>query len=406
MKNWAGNVTYLADSVVRPESMSQLAAAIDAAPKARALGSRHSFTNIADSATIIDTTGLPEFLELSADRSTVTVNGSMTYGRLAELLAPFRFAVHNLASLPHISIAGAIATGTHGSGDRNGNLASAVAGIQIMTPEGEIFSSTRGEPDFNGAVVSLGALGVVTGVTLDIGPAFSIEQRVYDGPSLTDLGESFDVVFSSAYSVSAFTMWRGQAEQVWVKHRVGDDQRTLPFVAATEKRHPLLGIDAEACTGQFGVAGLWSDRLPHFKMEFTPSVGDEIQSEFFVDRADAAAAISAIDAIGGDLAEALLVSELRTIAADDLWMSPHVGRDSLAFHFTWIPDQAKAEDAAHRVADAISHLSPRAHWGKVFDPTQFDLGQFERLADFHALTERLDPKGRFQNSWHQAIFKN
>ncbi len=405
MQNWAGNVTYSASEVARPGSMTELAAAITSGPRVRALGSRHSFSTIADAATILDTTGLPEFLELSADRDAVTVNGSMTYGRLVELLAPFRFALHNLASLPHISIAGAIATGTHGSGDRNGNLATAVRALQIMTPDAEVLSLDRSDPDFAGAVVSLGALGVVTAVTLEIEPAFDVEQTVYDGPDLAAVGESFDDIFSSAYSVSAFTMWQGKAEQLWVKHRVGDESKPLSFVEATEKRHPILGIDAQACTDQFGVPGAWADRLPHFKMEFTPSAGEEIQSEFFVDRNDAAAAIAAIDAVGAEIADALLISELRTVARDDLWMSPHVGRDSLAIHFTWVPDQSLAEAAASTVANAIGHLSPRAHWGKVFDPSQFDLRQFDRLSDFTSLVERVDPRGRFQNDWYATVLE-
>ncbi len=403
MRNWGGNVTYTASEVVRPESISQLASVIGSAPNVRALGSRHSFTDIADATTIIDTSGLPEFLELSMERDAITVNGSMTYGRLVELLAPFGFAVHNLASLPHISIAGAISTGTHGSGDRNGNLATAVRALQIMTPEGEVLSLQRGDHDFDGAVVSLGALGVVTSVTLDVEPAFSVEQRVYDGPTLTQIGDSFDDVFGAGYSVSVFTSWQGQADQVWVKRRVDEDARPMDFVEAVEKRHPILGVDAEACTEQFGVAGSWADRLPHFKMEFTPSVGEEIQSEFFVDRNDAAAAIAAVDAVGSEIAEALWIGELRTVAGDDLWMSPHVGRDSLAFHFTWGPDQALAEAAAQTVARALADLSPRAHWGKVFDPTQFDFKQYERLGDFMAFVERVDPNRRFENDWHRRV---
>ena len=406
MRNWGGNVTYLATSVVRPESMGELAGAIRAAPSVRALGSRHSFTAIADAGTIIDTRALPEFLELSLDRDAVTVNGSMTYGRLVELLSPFRFAVHNLASLPHISIAGAIATGTHGSGDRNGNLATAVRALQIMSPEGEIVGLQRGDADFAGAVVSLGALGVVTSVTLDIEPAFQIEQRVYDGPPLAEVGESFDEIFSSGYSVSVFTKLNGQPAQVWVKRRVGEEYQQLSLPDASEKQHPIPGVDAEACTDQFGAVRPWAEGLPHFKMEFEPSVGNEIQSEFFVDRRDAVAAIAAIGAIGPEIADALLICELRTVAGDDLWMSPNVGRDSLAFHFTWRPEQALAERAASTVASALGELSARPHWGKVFDPAQFDFDQFERLSDFLGLVERVDPNRRFENEWHRSMFTN
>jgi xylitol oxidase len=406
-QNWGGNVRYDATEVIAPSSMSELAVAIDGAAKVRALGSRHSFNRIADADTIIDTRSLPEFLELSMDRTTVTVNGSMTYGRLVELLAPLNLAVHNLASLPHISIAGAIATGTHGSGDRNGNLATAVAGLRIMTASGDVVTPKRGEEDFDGTVVSLGALGVVTAVTLDTEPAFQIEQRVYDGPSLADAAACFDEIFSAAYSVSIFTHWQGMADQIWVKHRVGQPLSAVfdGFAPAVEKRHPIRAIDPEACTDQFGVAGLWADRLPHFKMDFTPSAGEEIQSEFFVARVNAVEAIAAIDAISGQIADVLLTSELRTIRSDELWMSPHIGRETLACHFTWHPDQAKAEEAARLVGDAIAHLTPRAHWGKLYDPAQFDLAQFERLDDFLQLVQRADPQAKFQNNWFDRTFR-
>jgi xylitol oxidase len=408
VKNWARNITFSPESVHRPTSMSDLRRAIVGASSIRALGSRHSFNRIADGVSMIDTRSLPEFLELSSERDAVSVNGSMTYGRLAELLAPLGFSVHNLASLPHISIAGAIATGTHGSGDGNGNLATAVSAIQVMTATGEMLSLRRGDPDFDGAVVSFGALGVVTAVTLELQPAFEIAQSVFDGPSLPEFASRFDAVFSSAYSVSAFTHWQGRADQIWVKQRSTDhlDQMIFETMApAVENRHPLQGLDAVACTDQLGVRGLWSDRLPHFKLEFTPSAGDEIQSEFFVARSDAKAAIDSIAAIGAQLQPALLVSEIRTIAADELWMSPHVERDSVGLHFTWRSDQALAEEGAWLVADALAPLAPRAHWGKVFDATQIDMDGFARRERFLSLVRRVDPDGVFRNEWFERVIE-
>ncbi|MFT7474847.1 MAG: xylitol oxidase [Verrucomicrobiales bacterium] len=408
MKNWAGNITFSAQTVHEPTSMSELNKVIGGASSIRALGSRHSFNPIADGSSIVDTRLLPEFLELSSDRRAVTVNGSMTYGRLAELLAPLGFSVHNLASLPHISIAGAIATGTHGSGDGNGNLATAVSALQIMTASGEVLSLHRGDPEFDGAVVSFGAVGVVTAVTLEIQEAFQIEQWVFEGPSLSEFASNFDAIFSSAYSVSAFTHWQGRADQIWVKHRPTDHLDTTVFetmAPATQNRHPIQGLDAVACTDQLGVRGLWSDRLPHFKLEFTPSAGDEIQSEFFVARGDAKAAIEAVVAISADLQAALLVSEIRTIAADDLWMSPHVERDSVGLHFTWRGDQALAEAGASIIADALSTLAPRAHWGKVFNASQFDIDGFAKREDFLSLVHRVDPDGVFRNVWFERVIE-
>ncbi len=409
MKNWGGNVTYGAAQVHRPTSLAQLHDVVTTSQSMRCLGSRHSFNTIADGDTILDTSGLPEFVEIGADRTTVTVNGSMTYGRLAELLRPLGFALHNLASLPHISIAGAIATGTHGSGDGNGNLATAVAGLQVMRSNGEVQQVERIHRDFDGCVVSLGLLGVVTAVTLDVEPDYLVEQRVYEGITIDELAGRVDEIFGSGYSVSAFTRWRDVIEQVWIKSRTGDPSPGGPvapsgLVDATEKRHPIVGLDASASTEQFGTPGRWSDRLPHFEMAFTPSVGDEIQSEFFVDRRDSVEAIRAVATVGEAIHDALLVSEIRTIAADTLWMSPHVGRDSLAFHFTWTPDAAAAADAARRVAEALLPFDPRPHWGKVFPVDLLEISTYRRAEDFVALADRFDPAGMFRNRWFDEVF--
>lgn len=407
-RNWAGNISYEPGSVLRPTSIEELRQAVAGAAAAgttvRALGSRHSFNRIAHADTVIDTTGMPERFEVDQDRTSVTVSGAMTYGRLVELLAPLDLAVHNLASLPHISIAGAIATGTHGSGTNNGNLATSVAAISFLTADGSVRSLTKGDEGFAGSVVSLGALGVVLSVTLDVIPAFQVAQRVFLGPSLGEAADRFDEIFSAGYSVSIFTHWQGVADQIWVKSRVGEPLGSVPGREAPTKLHPIADIDPEACTEQFAVPGSWADRLPHFRMDFTPSSGEEIQSEFFVDLADGPAAIAAMERVGDELQDAMMISELRTIAADDLWLSQSYGRPSLAFHFTWQPVQSVADAAARTVAEALADLSPRPHWGKVFDPTRFDLAQFDRLDDYLSLVADFDPDGRFANRWFSEVF--
>ncbi len=410
MRNWGGNVVYEAETVHRPKRLSELQTFLGGDSPGRALGSRHSFNRIADGAALIDTAALPEFLELNIDRTAVRVNGSMTYGRLVELLGPLRLAVHNLASLPHISIAGAVSTGTHGSGDTNGNLATAVAGIEILTPSGELLTMERGDPEFAGAVVGLGSLGVVISVALDVEPAFGVVQRVYDGLSLHDLSTHFEDVFASGYSVSAFTRWQTDVEQLWVKKRVDSDEpRATSDVLDTlheagEHRHPIRELSAEACTPQLGLEGTWADRLPHFIMSFTPSAGEEIQSEYFVGRTDATAAIEAMAEIGDALDESLMISEVRTIAADDLWMSPCFGRDSVAFHFTWHPNDVLAARASNAVGDALAPFAVRPHWGKVFDPDRLDLGSYPDTDRFLALVERCDPRRTLRNDWFRQVF--
>ncbi|MGI9607092.1 MAG: FAD-binding protein [Acidimicrobiales bacterium] len=406
-RNWAGNVTYRADRIHYPSTVDEVQHIVRSETNIRGLGSRHSFSRIADSAALVDVSQLPSRFEIAADRSAVTVDAGMTYGRLVGLLAPESLAVHNLASLPHISIAGAIATGTHGSGLRLGNLATAVSGLELITGTGDLISLTREHPDFDGAVVSLGALGVLVAVTLDVEPSFQVEQRVYDDVRLDDLARNARTMFGAAYSVSAFTDWTDNAQQLWVKHRVGaqriDISSEFGITAAVDNRHPIRGLSADACTPQLGVTGSWADRLPHFLLDFTPSVGEEIQSEFFVDIADAAAAVAAVRSVQPDIESALVVSELRTIAADHLWLSPHNGRDTLALHFTWVLDQELAERAARIVTEALIGLDPRPHWGKVFDPTLFDATGYPHLAEFLDLADRLDPERRFRNTWFDEV---
>jgi alditol oxidase len=404
--NWAGTHAYRAGVLHRPASVDELRRIVADAPRIRVLGSRHSFTDIADSDALVSLDGLPADVAVDRDARTVTVGGALRYGELAEALHGEGLALHNLASLPHISVAGAVATATHGSGDRNGNLATAVAGLELVTSEGDVVTARRGEPDFDGMVVGLGALGAVTRVTLDVEPAYEVRQRVFEGLAWDALAGHFDAITSAGYSVSVFTRWGDTADQVWVKRRVDatepEDVRPDLFgaVAATVDRHPILGIDPVNCTPQLGRPGRWSDRLPHFRMGFTPSAGEEIQSEYVVPRRHGLAAIAAIRAIGDAVRAVLQVSEIRTIAADDLWLSMQHGTDTVAIHFTWTREPAAVAEAVERVEAALAPFAFRPHWGKLFAADAAAIAQrYERLPDFRALAERLDPRGAFRNAW-------
>jgi xylitol oxidase len=403
--NWAGNHTYRAATLHRPSSVDQVRDLVASASRLRVLGSRHSFTDIADSDALLSLDGLPAEVVVDHAAGTVACSGGLRYGELAAALAAEGVALANLASLPHISVAGAVATATHGSGDANGNLATAVAGLELVTASGETLRARRGDPDFDGLVVGLGALGAVTRLTLDVEPAYQVRQRTFQGLAWPRLFEHLDAVTSAGYSVSLFTRWGGEVEQVWVKTRVtGEPEPVLGdlfgAVPATVDRHPILGIDPVNCTPQLGLAGPWSDRLPHFRMGFTPSSGDELQSEYLVPRGHAVAALDALRALAGVVRPVLQVSELRTVAADRLWMSPQHGRDTLAVHFTWRPDRAGVERALVEVEAVLAPLAARPHWGKLFLADAAAIAPlYPRLPDFAALAARLDPRGVFTNAW-------
>ena len=404
-ENWAGNYTYRARKLHRPSTIEQAQEIIVNAPHVRVLGSRHSFNDIADSSELITLEALPRNVFVDHEANTVSFNAAMTYGELVKTLRAEEVALHNLASLPHISVAGAVATATHGSGVTNGNLATAVAGLELVTSGGEIVEAARGEADFDGLVVGLGALGAVTRITLEVEPAYEVRQRVFEDLSWETLYERFDEITSCGYSVSAFTRWGEAIDQVWVKSRVMAEPERVEddlfgAVAAVVDRHPIPGMDASLSTPQLGVPGSWADRLPHFRLGFTPSSGEEIQSEYVVPRRHAVEAIEAVRSLAGEIRPFLQMSEVRTVAADRLWMSMNYGEDTVGIHFTWKPWQDEVGGALVRLEAALAPFEVRPHWGKLFDAKAATIAPlYPRLPDFVRLIERLDPRGAFRNPW-------
>ncbi|HEY5423286.1 MAG TPA: FAD-binding protein, partial [Ilumatobacteraceae bacterium] len=331
--NWAGNIAYNASAFHALATVDELQSIVAAATRARAVGTRHSFNAIADTdGDQISLAALPRVVELDPQAQTVTVDGGIRYGELAKILDEAGWAVANLASLPHISVAGACATATHGSGAANGNLATAVSAMDIVVATGDVVEVSRDDdPELMDAItVGLGALGVVTRLTLGVQPSFAVRQTVFENLPMTAAVDHLDEIMADGYSVSLFTSWRADVvEQVWCKRRVDADAGDLDPVAArlgasaaTVDLHPVARLSAEPCTPQLDVAGPWHERLPHFRMGFTPSSGDELQSELFVQRGDAADAMRTLVELHGVLAPVLQISEVRSVAADALWLSP------------------------------------------------------------------------------------
>lgn len=410
LKNWAGNLEYSTAKVAYPETVEQVQAVVKQADKLRALGTQHCFNKIADSPhQLLSAKKLNKILALNIQKKTVTVEAGVRYGTLGEYLQSNGFALHNLASLPHISVGGSIATATHGSGVKNGNLATAVSGIEFVTAAGEVVSLTR-EKDgeqFNGAVVHLGGLGVLTKVTLDIQPTFQVKQDVYENLPFAELDKNFEAIMSSGYSVSLFSDWQKNViSEVWVKTRVTDGKaaKAKPELfgakLATRNLHPIRDIASENCTDQMGVPGPWHERLPHFKMNFTPSSGKELQAEYFIPMSNAVAALKAINSLGDKWIQDLFISEVRTIAADNLWMSTAYKRPSVAIHFTWKQNTDAVMKLLPLVEEQLAAYGARPHWGKLFTISAAQLKvRYERYADFQQLLRQYDPKGKFRNEF-------
>lgn len=412
--NWAGNTVFGARRVLRPGSVEELQQIVASTHRVRALGSGHSFNRVADtSGDLVRLDGLPPAVDVDEESSTVTVGAGMRYGEVAGILHEAGYALANLASLPHISVAGCCATATHGSGDSEKCLAAAVTSVELVGADGELsLLSRRNEPQrFPGAVVALGALGIVTRLTLRVEPAFDVSQHIYTGVPLTEAAARFDEIFGCAYSVSAFTDYRSGEARVWVKRRVTErDGSVRPpgwegQTPADAAHHPIPGIPATHCTEQLGVPGPWYERLPHFRPDFTPSNGEELQSELLLPRAAAAEALAALRALGDRIAPVLQISEVRTVAADDLWLSPAWERDCVAFHFTWVKDTQAVLPVVAAVEEKLLPLGARPHWGKLtaMEPERI-AALYERAEDFRQLVLERDPGRVFANDFVDRVF--
>lgn len=406
--NWAGSYTYDAPRRERPGSVEELQEVVAREPRVHPLGTRHTFNDIADTdGVLLEMGGLPRIVELDEAHGTVTVDGGARYGDVVAELDGQGRALANLASLPHISIAGAVATATHGSGSGNRNLADAVVGLEWVGPDGELHTATPTDPDWAGLVVSIGALGVVTRLTLRTEPTFDIRQDVFTGLSWQALEADLPGIFGSAYSVSLFTRFTGDAvAQVWLKGRMPAEAREGFHGArrATETMHMLPGADALAVTQQGGRPGPWFERLAHFRLEFTPSNGAEIQSEYLVPRDRALEAVDVMRSLGPELEPILQVGELRAVAADELWLSSSYETDVMGIHLTWVRDQAAVDAAVVRVEEGLLPLGARPHWGKAFAAGYAELAPlYPRFEDFRALRERTDPEGVFRNGFLDRV---
>ena len=399
----------------RPRTVAGLQALVAGSTHARALGTGHSFNRIADTGgELISTAGLPPVADIDTAAGTVTVGSGVRYGDLARRLNAAGWALANLASLPHISVAGACATATHGSGSHNRSLHGAVRAVDLVTADGSLLTLDRdaGPARFPGAVVALGALGVATTLTLDLVPAFPVRQYVYDDLPGGELTGHFDEIMGAAYSVSVFTWWRGgRHHQVWLKHADGDPERFpagRPWHGARPAdgpRHPVPGMPADTATQQEGVPGPWHERLPHFRLGFTPSAGAELQTEYLLPRQAAVPAIEALTSLGPLMAPVLRTSEIRTVAADEAWLSTAYRQDSVAFHFTWILDPGVVRPVVAAIEAELTPLGARPHWGKVSGMApQAVRARYPRWDDFRVLARSLDPDGKFRNDFMDTYF--
>lgn len=405
--NWAGNVRYGAARVLRPDSVPDLQRIVGRASSVRAVGTGHSFNPIADTrGDLVSLDRVRRSVEVDRTARQARVVGAVRYGELGAELARAGLALPNTGSLPHISVAGACATGTHGSGTTNQTLAAGVCSLTLVGAEGDLVTLDRATAgaDFDGCVVALGRLGIVVELVLDVVPTFMVAQTVVEGVDDAAVADDLQGILSAAYSVSVFTDWAGGCcNEVWLKEQV---DRAGAWVgeplwggqAAGAPRNPVRGMPAENATAQLGVPGPWNERLPHFRLEFMPSSGEELQSEYFVPLEHAAAAWQALAEIRETVRPVLQICEIRAVAADAMWLSMAGGKSSIAFHFTWRRDPEAVAPVVATIEQRLAPFAARPHWAKVFTTAPEVLDhRYPRMGDFRRRVTEMDPRGKFGN---------
>ena len=403
MKNWSGNIEYRPAEIARPSSISELQKVVADSRKVRAYGSGHSFNTLADTdGTLIAFSEFDKNIEIDSSKMLVRVPAGVRYGEVAPKLHANGFALRNMGSLPHITVVGATSTGTHGSGVGNKNLSGSIAEIELITATGDAI--TLDQSELPAARVALGSIGIIHHLTLDIVPTYEVAQTVYFDLPFVQLISNLDAILSAGYSVSVLSMWGDEfVDQVWVKSKIGTNpvltqNEWFGAKLATRKSNPIREADSAAATEQFGLPGPWFERLPHFKLDFTPSFGEELQTEYFIDRKDAPAALNAIYKIHEELSELIMVCEMRTVAQDENWLSEAYGRETFVFHFTWRPNIPAVEKLLLKIEASLEPFKARPHWGKVFTNNAFDFSSlYPKFNSFLTYRGTYDPSRKFVN---------
>ncbi|KAK3270130.1 hypothetical protein CYMTET_21453 [Cymbomonas tetramitiformis] len=441
--NWAGNIKFQTE-VLYPTTVEEVVDIVVSHDKVRVLGTGHSFNNVAfghergSSSVLISTRNLREVIDC-CNNSVVRIQSGVTYADLGEFLRTRGLALPNIASLPGITVTGAASTATHGSGMKNPILASAVKSLTLVTHDGELRTFTRPgrkfnqadgtftslateahELQFHSAVVGLGAVGVVVEMEIELVPSFDIQLCIYENIPLKalDKPQRFELLILRTYSTSLFTDWTGDAfSSVWLKSKLNYGETGEPCESryknkdvATKAVHPIPGLDAEACSKP-GV-GPSHQQLPHFLDGFTPSNGDELQSEYFVSLRHWRPVTQALFKFGkqGGFGKVLQISEVRFLQGDDFTLSPCSVLGGVngcaAFHFTWHHDAPEVRKVLQAVEDLLGRFDPLPHWGKVFNMEAGILraryGE-DRLNAFRTLLQDTDWEGKFENEWMSSF---
>ena len=413
MQNWSRNISFNAAKVHEPTTIDELQRIVSGSSKVRAIGATHSFNAIADtSGDLISMTKLDGVIAIDRDRGTVTVEAGITYGALGERLHAEGLALTNMGSLPHFSVVGACATGTHGSGDGNGGLATQLVALDFVTGNGELMTVSKSDPDFGAIAIGLGAFGIVARATLAVEETYQMAQELHLELPLATAIDHLDAIFASAYSVSYFTDYQtSNVNQLWRKYRLDPADELLPqtpetYFGAKRSRAKLgpKGPDGtDNITEQFLEPGPWFERLPHVKRQHPMQPGSQLQTEYFVAREHGPSAFAALADLGPLMAPVMVMGEVRTVAGDDLWLSPYPF-DSLALHLSWTTDWPAVRTILPEIEAALAPFEPRPHWGKLYEIEPAEVrGLYPRFDEWAQAVNRYDPTGIFRNDYVEQL---
>ncbi len=414
--NWAGNIEYFPTDFHQPSSTEEVQDLVSRATSVKVIGTRHSFNHIGSPTEVfISSRNLSRVVSIDRIEGSVWVQAGITYGELSLVLDSEGLALKNMASLPHISVGGAIATATHGSGFQNQCLSSQALALKFVLADGSLLEVDKhADPElFQACVVHLGAIGALVEVKLALVPRFEIAQSVFLNVKFESAVNQLMEILSLGYSVSLFTQWKGDClDQIWVKRLPSEPSpdRFLNGIGASkaqQKVHPILDVDPVNCTDQLDIPGPSFDRLPHFKFDFTPSHGEELQSEYLIPQPYAQDALRALHAHQSAFDKHLLISEIRTIAADSALMSPFCAVDAMGIHFTWKKDWHSVKAILPLVESVLSQYQPKPHWGKLWAMKPKQVAQsYPGLSEFKKTIQKYDPNKKFQNPFLKELFED
>ena len=429
-QNWAKTV-YYNHTIHYPKTVEEIQHILQYHAKIRVLGSMHSFNNITKlpqefNGVYISMSNMNQVIKCCRGER-VTIQPGITFGELGEYLHERNFGFHNMASLPHITVGGAISTGTHGAGVFNGNLASHVMQVKLISADGKLRTYRIGQdPEFQHIPVSFGLAGIIVEIELDIVPDYDIQQCIYENLPFNTIKKSdYKTAFSSAYSFSIFTQWKNRKfTSIWAKYRLrkgrnGNEESIMidcpdmnKIKPSSNKVHPLPGGDTSFVSG--GIGKNYKEPgyvgLPHFLMEGVPSQGEELQSEYFVSSHMFDVVIEVLFhhfEENPKLYDLLYVSEMRFVAGDKLTLSPqHVLGSSIGFHFTWKKEFDQVVDALKGIENVLKPYNALPHMGKLFTMTGRELeGKYgqRNLRAFQSFVAPLDPLKKFVNPFLQNL---